>query len=486
MDNPEYRVDWLASTGVPVLALDIDAALAPGQGEALAPDALQDAGARDAAYMIYTSGSTGQPKGVAVPHRAVVNFLASMAHTPGLAADDRLVAVTTLSFDIAVLELLLPLAVGARVVLADAAQVHDPHALRALIAREHATVMQATPTLWRMLLDAGWRRPDDVPHFKALVGGEALPAALAERLLAGGVELWNMYGPTETTVWSSVWRVSAPRDGISIGRPIDNTDIQVRDADGQLCPIGVPGELCIGGVGVTLGYHQRDELTADRFPPDVDSHAPDARFYRTGDLGRWRHDGWLEHLGRLDRQVKLRGLRIELGEIEAALRDHAAVAEAVVATHAQREDDVRLVAYVVPRGEAPDPTVLRDHLRTRLPEYMLPQHVVTLDALPLLPNGKIDRQALPAPHVEVHAATRAIRVAPSTPAERGIAEVWCELLGIDTVDLRDNFFDLGGHSLLAMRAVMTIRERFGWEIQPPRFVYETLGQLAREENLSAS
>ena len=478
--------DWLASTGVPVLALDIDAALAPGQGEALAPDALQDAGARDAAYMIYTSGSTGQPKGVAVPHRAVVNFLASMAHTPGLAADDRLVAVTTLSFDIAVLELLLPLAVGARVVLADAAQVHDPHALRALIAREHATVMQATPTLWRMLLDAGWRRPDDVPHFKALVGGEALPAALAERLLAGRVELWNMYGPTETTVWSSVWRVSAPRDGISIGRPIDNTDIQVRDADGQLCPIGVPGELCIGGVGVTLGYHQRDELTADRFPPDLDSHAPDARFYRTGDLGRWRHDGWLEHLGRLDRQVKLRGLRIELGEIEAALRDHAAVAEAVVATHAQHEDDVRLVAYVVPRGEAPDPTVLRDHLRTRLPEYMLPQHVVTLDALPLLPNGKIDRQALPAPHVEVHAATRAVRVAPSTPAERGIAEVWCELLGIDTVDLRDNFFDLGGHSLLAMRAVMSIRERFGWEIQPPRFVYETLGQLAREENLSAS
>ncbi|MGJ7485537.1 amino acid adenylation domain-containing protein [Variovorax sp. LT2P21] len=478
--------DWLAAAGVPVLALDIDQPVAPGQGDALAPDASQDAGPLDAAYMIYTSGSTGQPKGVAVPHRAVVNFLASMARTPGLAADDRLVAVTTLSFDIAVLELLLPLAVGARVVLADAAQVHDPHALRDLIARERATVMQATPTLWRMLLDAGWCRPDSVPHFKALIGGEPLPAALAERLLAGGVELWNMYGPTETTVWSSVWRVSAPRDGISIGRPIDNTDIQVRDADGQLCPIGVPGELCIGGAGVTLGYHQRDELTADRFPPDLDSDEPGARFYRTGDLGRWRHDGWLEHLGRLDRQVKVRGLRIELGEIEAALRDHPAVAEGIVATHAQHEDDVRLVAYIVPRGEAPDTSLLRDHLRTRLPEYMLPQHVVVLDALPLLPNGKIDRNALPAPHVDLRPTHRASRAAPSTPAERAVAEVWCELLGIHTVDLRDNFFDLGGHSLLAMRAVMTIRERFGWEIQPPRFVYETLGQLAREENLSVS
>ncbi|MGJ7490978.1 amino acid adenylation domain-containing protein [Variovorax sp. ZT4R33] len=479
--------DWLASADLPVLAIDGDLACAPGQGEPLAPDAQHDAGPLDPAYVIYTSGSTGRPKGVVVPHRAVVNFLASMAREPGLDADARLVAVTTLSFDIAVLELLLPLAVGARVVLADATQVHDPHALRALIAREGGNVMQATPTLWRMLLDAGWRRPDALPHFKALIGGEALPAALAERLLDSGVELWNMYGPTETTVWSTLWRVHAPRDGIAIGRPIDNTDIQVRDADGQLCPMGVPGELCIGGAGVTLGYHQRDELTADRFPPDLDSDTPGARYYRTGDLGRWRHDGWLEHLGRLDRQVKLRGLRIELGEIEAALRDHPAVAETVVATHAQREDDVRLVAYVVPRGApAPDPGALRDHLRTRLPEYMLPQHVVLLDALPLLPNGKIDRNALPAPQVEVRAAARASRAAPTTPAERAIAAVWCELLGVDQVDLRDNFFDLGGHSLLAMRAVVAIREQCGWEIQPPRFVYETLGQLAREENLSAS
>ncbi|MDN8614307.1 non-ribosomal peptide synthetase [Variovorax ginsengisoli] len=477
--------EWLASAGVPVLALDIDRNLAPEQGEALAPDASQDAGPLDPAYLIYTSGSTGQPKGVAVPHRAVVNFLASMAREPGLDAHDRLVAVTTLSFDIAVLELLLPLAVGARVVLAGAAQVHDPHSLRALIARERATVMQATPTLWRMLLGAGWHRPDGVPHFKALVGGEALPAALAGQLLDSGVELWNMYGPTETTVWSSVWRVTAPREGISIGRPIDNTDIQVRDAGGQLCPIGVPGELCIGGAGVSLGYHRRDELTADRFPPDLDSQEPGARYYRTGDLGRWRHDGWLEHLGRLDRQVKLRGLRIELGEIEAALHDHAAVAEAVVATHSQSEDDVRLVAYIVARGEAPDPTVLRDHLRTHLPEYMLPQHFVTLDGLPLLPNGKIDRNALPPPRVDPRPANHAERAAPSTPVECAIAEVWCELLGVDTVDLRDNFFDLGGHSLLAMRAVMTIRERHGWRIQPPRFVYETLGQLAREENLDA-
>jgi amino acid adenylation domain-containing protein len=513
--------DWLADAGVPVLTLGDDGRpveassatgpVGPGDIEidtaALSPDVALDARALDAAYMIYTSGSTGRPKGVAVPHRAVVNFLASMAREPGLAAGDRLVAVTTLSFDIAVLELLLPLAVGAHVVLASAAQVHDPHAMCALLARHDATAMQATPTLWRTLADAGWggRRTG----FKALIGGEPLPLALAERLLAAeGVELWNMYGPTETTVWSTLWRVTAPRAGIVIGRPIDNTSVQVLDAAGHPCPIGVPGELCIGGAGVTLGYHRQPVLTAERFPPDPESRDATARLYRTGDLGRWRHDGRLEHLGRLDRQVKLRGLRIELGEIESALLDHPDIADGVVVTRAQGEGggdagddrDVRLVAYVVTRdahAAGIDAAGLRQHLRARLPEYMLPQHVVRLDALPLLPNGKIDRNALPAPQParaasavpsDAAAASGAVasaarapgRGVPTQPAEVAIAAIWRQLLDVEEVDLRDNFFDLGGHSLLAMRAVVAIREAIGRDVDPPRLVFETLEQIARE------
>lgn len=494
---------WLADAGVPLLDLRDDGAIegdAVDTGSAslpLAADAQLDARPLDVAYMIYTSGSTGRPKGVAVPHRAVVNFLASMVREPGLAAQDRLVAVTTLSFDIAVLELLLPLAVGAQVVVAATSQAHDPHSLRDLLAQHDATAMQATPTLWRTLLDAGWSGRDSgqarIGRFKALVGGEPLPLALAEQLLACDAEVWNMYGPTETTVWSTVWRVAAPRAGISIGRPIDNTTVQVLDEAGHPCPIGVPGELCIGGAGVTLGYHQREELTADRFVPDAEAASPGDRLYRTGDLGRWRHDGGLEHLGRLDRQVKLRGLRIELGEIESALLDHPGVAQCIVDTRsdrAGREDDVRLIAYLVPRdgdvdasAEALDIATLREHLRKRLPDYMLPQHVVWLTALPLLPNGKIDRNALPAPKVVVKSSVAAQRSEPASAAEHAIAAIWRELLDVETIDLRDNFFDLGGHSLLAMRAVIAIREKLGWEISPPRLVYENLGQIARSQNL---
>jgi amino acid adenylation domain-containing protein len=505
--------DWLADAGVPVLTLGDDGRPVEASSAtdpvgpddtradaALPPDAALDARGLDAAYMIYTSGSTGRPKGVAVPHRAVVNFLASMAREPGLAAGDRLVAVTTLSFDIAVLELLLPLAVGAHVVLASAAQVHDPQALCALLARHDATAMQATPTLWRTLADAGW--PGRRAGFKALIGGEPLPPALAERLLAAdGVALWNMYGPTETTVWSTLWRVAAPRAGIVIGRPIDNTTVQVLDEAGHPCQVGVPGELCIGGAGVTLGYHRQPVLTAERFPPDPEARDAGARLYRTGDLGRWRHDGRLEHLGRLDRQVKLRGLRIELGEIESALLDHPDIADGVVVTRAQGaggdaagdDRDVRLVAYVVTRdadAAGIDAAGLRQHLRARLPEYMLPQHVVRLDALPLLPNGKIDRNALPAPQparaasaVPPDAATAPAartpgRGVPTRPAEVAIAAIWRQLLDVEEVDLRDNFFDLGGHSLLAMRAVVAIREELGWHVDPPRLVFETLEQLA--------
>ncbi|MEJ8814423.1 amino acid adenylation domain-containing protein [Variovorax ureilyticus] len=472
------------ATGVPLLD-PIELAREPlGTGrQELQPDPERDARPLDAAYFIYTSGSTGRPKAVAVPHRAVVNFLASMAREPGLEASDRLVAVTTLSFDIAVLELLLPLAAGAQVVIADADHVRDPRRLRALLERHDATVMQATPSAWRALIDVGWM---GAPGLRALVGGEPLQALLAEQLLSRCSALWNMYGPTETTVWSTLWKVDAPRLGISIGRPIANTSVWVLDAHGLPCPIGVPGELCIGGAGVTLGYHRRPALTDERFITDRWSDEPGARLYRTGDLCRWRHDGLLEHLGRLDHQVKVRGFRIELGEIESALLDHPDVAQCVVVTRAGGEDDVRLVGYVVARSPELRAAGLREHLQAALPDYMVPQHLVMLRALPLLPNGKVDRNALPAPIVEGSRMHGHASEPPSTDEEKAIAGIWSELLGVDAIERSDNFFELGGHSLLAMRAVNATKERLGLEIAPRRLVFETLRQLANPENAKVS
>jgi len=449
----------------------------------LQSDPERDARPLDPAYLIYTSGSTGRPKAVAVPHRAVVNFLAAMAREPGLDESDRLVAVTTLSFDIAVLELLLPLAVGAQVVIADGDHVRDPRQLRGLLERHDATVMQATPSAWRALLDVGWRGG---PGFRALIGGEPLQATLAEQLLSRCTALWNMYGPTETTVWSTTWKVDAPRLGISIGRPIDNTSVWVLDAHGLPCPIGVPGELCIGGAGVTLGYHRRKALTDERFIVDRWSDEPGARLYRTGDLCRWRHDGLLEHLGRLDHQVKVRGFRIELGEIESAMLAHPDVAQCVVVTRAEGEDDVRLVGYVVAQSADLRFAALREHLQASLPEYMVPQHLMMLRALPLLPNGKVDRNALPAPVVEASRTLGEAPEPPSTDEEKVIAEIWSELLGVEAIDRGDNFFELGGHSLLAMRAVNATKERLGLEIAPRRLVFETLRQLANPENAGVS
>jgi amino acid adenylation domain-containing protein len=460
------------------LLLDADASLVHAESEAaLAPEPALDAQPQDPAYVIYTSGSTGRPKGVRVPHGAVVNFLLSMAREPGLDAGDVLVAVTTLSFDIAVLELLLPLCVGAQVVLASREQVLDGRALRALLESSAASVMQATPSSWRMLIESGWQGS---PGFKALIGGEALAPDLAQQLLARCGSLWNLYGPTETTVWSSCWKVVAPEQGIRIGRPIANTQVHVLDEHGQRCPIGVAGEIFIGGAGVTLGYHDRPELTAQRFVRDPFSDAPQARMYRTGDRGRWTHDGQLEHLGRLDDQVKVRGHRIELGEIESVLAEHAQVARAVVIVREDRPGDARLVAYVVARqgASAPDATGLREHLRSRLPSYMLPQHFIALAELPLLPNGKIDRKALPAPAQVTDEHSAASNELPQTTAEQLVAQIWQELLNIPHVVRTDNFFDLGGHSLLAMRALHLLQQRAGIVLELRRLVFENLAQIA--------
>lgn len=431
-------------------ALDVD----DGEGD---PAVVVD-DAESVAYVIYTSGSTGKPKGVRVPHRSVANFLSSMRRVPGLEPDDRLLAVTTLSFDIAVLELFLPLGIGACVVLASREQVADGRALAELIHAREISVMQATPSAWRMLLEAGW---SGRCGFKALCGGEALPADLAATLLGRCDSLWNLYGPTETTVWSTCARIEDASSGITIGRPIDNTTVWILDAHGAACPIGVAGEIVIGGAGVTLGYLDRPELTTERFIADTYGANSQARLYRTGDRGRWRNDGMLEHLGRLDFQVKVRGFRIELGDIEANLARHADVAQAVVMVREDRPGDQRIVAYLVLRpSDDPDATRFRTHLHALLPDYMVPQHFLTLDTIPLLPNGKIDRARLPAPQAFQSSVPEA-RVSPRDDLERRVAAAMENALSLPGISVHDDFFALGGHSLLAAQLTARLGREFG-------------------------
>ena len=413
------------------------------------------------AYVIYTSGSTGQPKGVVVPHRALVNLLCSMQQRPGLDADDRLVAVTTMSFDMSIPELFLPLTAGASVVVASRDDARDGLALRRLLESSGATIMQATPSGWRVLMESGW---DGGARFKALAGGEGLPQDLAVALRERCGQLWNMYGPTETTVWSTCAHLQQPEQGVSIGTPIANTAVWVLDERRQPCPIGVPGEIWIGGDGVTLGYLNRPELTAERFVEDPWSDVPGARMYRTGDRGRWCNNGTLEHLGRLDFQVKVRGYRIELGEIEANLSSHLDVDHCVVIAREDRPGDVRLVGYVVTAGVAAGgdgarEDALRDHLRASLPAYMVPQHLVFLAAIPLSPNGKVDRKALPAPDVEGQRAAE--RIAPRTELERVVAAIMEDVLALPGIGIDDDFFALGGHSLLAAQLTSRLNRELG-------------------------
>jgi len=421
--------------------------------------------ARAAAYQIYTSGSTGRPKGVTVAHGALANFLRAMAQEPGLRAGETLVAVTTLSFDIAALELYLPLSVGARTVIVSRADAIDGPRLAALLEALQADVLQATPATWRLLLATGWQGREGL---RMLCGGEPLPTDLAEALLATRSDalepvLWNLYGPTETTVWSAVAAVRAG-EPVTIGRPILETEMVVVDADGERTPIGVPGELWIGGAGVARGYAGRPALSSERFVPDPFGAAPGARLYRTGDLARWRHDGHLDCLGRIDQQLKIRGFRIEPGEIEAALVRHTAIRQAAVVAQDHDRGDRRLVAFLVLAGDDDiEPRRLRQHLRRTLPEYMVPSAFETLEALPLTPNDKVDRKAL-AHHSLGHATRRGrrgqedgVRTLASTNTENRLANIWCEVLGLETVGVDESFFELGGHSLLLAQVHARLR-----------------------------
>jgi amino acid adenylation domain-containing protein len=457
-----------------MLLLDADAALIAQASCEPIPADHRAAEERDPAYILYTSGSTGKPKGVVVPHRAVVNFLASMAHEPGLSPEDTLLAVTTLSFDIAVLELYLPLTVGAAVVIASRDQASDGEALGNLIETSGATVMQATPASWRMLLAAGWRNPRP---FKALIGGEALPKDLADELIVRGVALWNMYGPTETTVWSTCALIRDTTAGITIGKPIANTHIHILDEHGGLCPIGVPGELCISGAGVSLGYWKRPELTAERFVTDPYG-ADGGTLYRTGDRARWRPDGTLEHMGRLDDQVKVRGFRIELGEIEAVLAFHPQVRQSAVRLLQAGPDDVRILAYYVPENAGLVATSgLRKHMRNYLPDYMIPQMFLTIDEIPLTPNGKVDRRRLPEP---VTAGSRTNISEPlSDPFQIAIAKIWTDLIGPSRpLGASDRFFEMGGHSLLALQALRRMETATGVKLDLRTLFQESLEEIA--------
>ncbi len=377
---------------------------------------MEEPSAGNLAYVIYTSGSTGKPKGVQITHGALANLLQSMRRLLSINERDALLAVTTLSFDIAALEIFLPLIVGARVELIDREVAADGARLADRLNDPGITFLQATPATWRLLLEAGWQGQ---PALKMLCGGEALPRALADRLLDKGAGLWNVYGPTETTIWSSACRVEAGETPISIGRPIANTQFYVLDKRLRAVPVGVIGELYIGGSGLARGYRHRAALTAERFIPDPFGTTPGGRLYWSGDLARWRADGTLECLGRVDHQVKIRGYRVELGEIEAALARHPGVREAAVAARPDASGEMSLAAYIVVRDgpEGSSAADLRRWLQGQLPDYMVPSAFVSLEALPLTPNGKVDRQALPDPGQARLTGERRLR--PATRTGRG-------------------------------------------------------------------
>ncbi|MEE8583766.1 MAG: non-ribosomal peptide synthetase, partial [Acidobacteriota bacterium] len=471
------------------------------------PSATGGFGEESLSYVIYTSGSTGQPKGVQLTQRSLRNLLQTIARIPGLAQDDILLAVTTLSFDIASLEFLLPWTLGARNVLASRGTARDAARLRQALDESGATVMQATPTSWRLLmeLESQSERPLKI---KAFCAGEALTPELASGLISRGASLWNLYGPSETTIYSTRHPVSSGTGPVPIGEPVDNTRTLVLDRHLHPVPVGVPGELLIGGLGLARGYLRRPALTAERFIPDAFSPLPGERLYRSGDLTRHRPDGKIEYLGRIDTQVKLRGFRIELGEIESALAEHPSVRQAAVVLQQDPRGDGLLVAYVAgrrqeaggrrqkegsprskvqspksplalePAAYSLQPTALSPYLRERLPEFMIPAQFISVDEMPLTPSGKVDRKALPT--VQGHRLRPEVSCRkPQSEPEQLLAGIWKELLELDEVSVHDNFFDLGGHSFLIVRIQNRLEEALDLRIPVAKFfAHPTINALA--------
>nr|WP_255298558.1 non-ribosomal peptide synthetase [Brevibacillus dissolubilis] len=409
------------------------------------------------AYVIYTSGSTGKPKGVMIPHQALTNFLVTMSHKPGLQASDRLLAVTTYSFDIAGLELFLPLMVGAQCYICAAETAKNADKLQQEIQKHKPTVMQATPVTWTMLFQSGWKNEEQV---KILCGGEALSPGLKQHFTRTGSEAWNMFGPTETTIWSTIQRIEAD-EPVTIGKPIANTQVYIVDANLKLTPAGIPGELCIAGDGLARGYYNKPELTQEKF---VDNpFQPGTKLYRTGDLARWLPNGQIECLGRMDNQVKIRGFRIELGAIESRIGEHTGVRDNAVVVH-QHNDNKKLVAYYTATDlkAIPTPQELRDHVKASLPDYMVPVHFVQLDKMPLTPNGKINRKDLEKREVTLTRPEQ--RIMPQSRVEETIQTIWQDVLGISNIGPEDGFFDVGGDSVLAVSVVERIKQELACEL----------------------
>jgi amino acid adenylation domain-containing protein len=490
--DPEYpgeRIAYMLDDASPVVVLTdrASAERLPGDRDRIVLDDLElgagtgtvDAAgtgtavsSESAAYVIYTSGSTGRPKGVVVSHRNLVNFQLAMRDRLRLGEHDRLAAVSTAAFDASVLELYPPLISGGTLVLVPRAAVREPVRLAELIEREHVTIMQATPSLWQLLLTVV---PESLRSLRMLTGGEALPRHVADELRKLGAEVVNLYGPTETTVYSTCARLDGRPGAPTIGAPVDNTRVYVLDDRLRLVPDATVGEVYIAGAGVTRGYLGRPGLTAGRFVADPYGR-PGSRMYRTGDLGRWARDGRLEYLGRTDHQVKIRGFRIELGEIETALDRHPHVHGSVVVARETRLGELSLVGYLVRGAHEPDLDDVRAHLATTLPDHMVPPVLVVLDALPLTANGKVDRAALPAP-----AALPGGRQ-PVTPRQRILRDLFAEVLDLDESELGvdDSFFELGGHSMLVIRLVSRVNAVLGGELEVGDvFAAPTVEQLDR-------
>ncbi|MFP5263078.1 MAG: amino acid adenylation domain-containing protein [Blastocatellia bacterium] len=467
-----WLLEWFPDYENQMVYLDAEWKLISQQSK---EDLTRLGGAENLAYVIYTSGSTGKPKGVQVTHRAVSNFLDSMRGHLQITERDVLLAVTTPSFDIAGLELFLPITTGASVVIVNRETRADGAALIEKLDNSGITIMQATPATWRLLLEAGWEGNDDL---KILCGGEALTVDMARQLLKRGASLWNVFGPTETTIWSTIHKVCSEEGPVPIGRPLANTQVYLLNERLDPVPIGVTGGMYIGGHGLARGYLNHADLTAEKFIPDPFSGTPGARMYKTGDVGRYLSDGNIDFMGRIDHQVKVRGFRIEPGEIEAALVACAGVREAVVMAREHARGENCLVAYIVAeQRQAPTTTELRDYLKERLPSYMMPAAFVTLKSLPLTPNGKVDRKALPQPDYSRPVMGQPY-VAPRTRSEEILVNIWSQVLGVEKVGVHDNFFALGGDSVLSIR-VMAVANKSGLQLIPRHlFQHQTIAELA--------